>query len=480
MDKEKSRGRRDFLKTAAAGTAAVALNPGMGKVFGASGTSGVSPLNKWPGKVVVNFNKDAVKDNKTIGNDQIKIIKKMVDDAILKLTGETTIGAAWKAIFPASLAATSKIAIKVNTLNSGLPAPHWSSVLAITDGLQQMDVGGAKFPAANIAIYEMAGNLSTAGYSATNFPNISIKTDTAVDGGDGALNNRTYAQTLKNADFLINVFSPRGHSFPSAGSKFTLGFKSHYGTYSDPTGLHTNYDSNFQKIVCTGVVFKKLVLSVCSGINGMNEGNGPFGNADIFTTYVKSIDTTATTQCPSTIMMSTDPVSAEMQAIKLMRINKGGKYGKDDMPPYLKASAGIDVTGITPTYNIGTIDESKMSICSIVNETVVNCPTAVNSPASFGFHASAVGISAHQIAGHGSVFIDFMLPDAHVGKEASIEIYNTRGSLVKTFSQKVLGVRNHLSWDEKDSRGSLVSKGIYVARLSLGEISQSARFSIVR
>jgi hypothetical protein len=479
MGRKTSMERRDFLKTTAVGAAGLSLGPGITKALGATATGPTTPstLNKWPGRVVINFNKNSIKTTGSGGVDAATV-KTMMEESIMKLTDKTTLAEAWLAIFPeGALTATTKIAIKVNTLNSGLPAPCWQSVKAITDGLQLMQVGGAAFPASNISIYEMnSSGLSSAGYTTANFPGISIGTDTAVDGGDGALNNRTYASKLKAATFLINVFSPRGHSFPSAGSQFTLGFKSHYGTYSNPSGIHSNWDSNFRELVCTGPVYKKLVLSVCSGIFGMNEGNGPIGKEDSYTTYVKSIDSAATVKGPATIMMSTDPIAIEMQTIKMMRINQAGKYTKDDMPGYLKASGGMTVTGLTPAYNIGTIDEAQMNIRKIINSGGV---TPIHEPTSSSPGIASVGLRAHQINGHGSVFLEFKLPSDHVGNPATIEIFNAQGSRVMVFSQKVLGVVNQLSWDKRSSQGVMMSKGMYVARLSSGALQESARFSII-
>ena len=472
MGKKTSTSRRNFLKAGAAGAAGLAIASRIETVF--SSTLAVTPPgpgNKWPGRVVINFNKAAVVANVA----DTTVIKKMVDDAILKLTGQTTVAAAWKALFPATLTAASKIAIKLCTANTGLPAPHWSSVRAITDGLQQIDFNGTKMPASNITIYEWGGNLGAAKFTAANFPGISIVTDNFVNGGDGALNNRTYAQTLKNAAFLINVFSPRGHN---TGSAFTLGFKSHFGTYSNAPGLHTNAAQNIADINCTGPVYNKNVLSVCSGIYAMNEGNGPAGSADIYTTYARSIDNTiaATAQVPSTtIMLSTDPVSVEMQTIKMMRINKNGAYATANMPTYLQASAGMTVSGFTTSYNIGTIDESKMTVLKIIN----GASTPVMNPVSSAVGFSGAGIVAHHIKGYNTTFIEFELPEGHVGKEASIEIYNGRGALVRKFSQKVLGVRNHLSWDEMDGRGNTVSKGTYIVHLISGGKQASAPVTIV-
>jgi hypothetical protein len=478
MRKRKLTGRRDFLKATAAGAASLALTSGFGKVFARplAASGGRSLLNKWPGRVAVNFNKAALSGT-TVNTS---VVAKMVDDSMLLLTGATDIAAAWKAIFPSGLSPTSKIAIKVNTLNCDKPAPHWSSVKAMTDGLQKMDISGTLFPAANITIYDMnngtpsENRLSKAGYNTVNFPGgINIVTDTAIDGGDGALENRKYAQTLKNADFLINVFGARGHDIPPVGSKFSLGFKSHFGTYFDPNGMHGAVPANLRAINATGPVFNKQVLNVCIGIFGTDEGIGPEKVPSLFTKYAQTIDSSSTTQCPTTIILSTDPISAEMQAVKILRMNKGGTFGVSDMPDYLKSCAGIDVANLTPTYDLGVIDEAQMNIRRMVNGV------GVMSPAMLPIKRTGSIVWAHQIKGH-STLIDFSLPKEHIGKEALLEIFDTKGSLVRSFSPKVQGIKNHISWDERDGHGSLSAGGMYVIRLAAGNLREASQFSIVR
>jgi hypothetical protein len=486
MEKNKTTGRRDFLKMTAAGAAGIALASGVRRVFSMPAAENqISPLNKWPGRVAINFNKSALTSTgiAKIGDDQMIVIKKMMDDTILLLTREVAmgsdVGAAWKNVFPATLSASSKIAIKVNTRNSGDPAPHWSAVKAMTDGLLAMDV---HIPAANITIYDMnngSEGLSQAGYTTDHFPGgINIVTDTVVDGGDGAVNNRKYSSVLKQADFLINVFGARGHSIPPEGSQFSLGFKSHYGTYEKINGnsdeFHADVMQKIREFACAGPVYKKQVLNVCVGIFGTNEGKGPDAAADLFTKYAQKIDSTAGSN-PTTIFMSTDPISAEMQGIKILRMNRNKAYGVADMPPYLQAAAGIDTAGFTPTHNLGIINEADMDIRRILNGQIV----AVRNPALLSNSKAGAVIRAHQIKGH-STFIDFTLSHEHVGKDALLEIFDAQGALARSYSQKVLGVRNSLSWDERDVSGNVVSSGMYVIRLSSGLVRQSSQFSIIR
>lgn len=357
--------RRLFLKSAAAISVLPFVGGDIFKILSAPPialTKGSG--NKWPGRVVINFNKAAATGLKV--NEMV--VKRMVDDSIKLLTNQTSIGAAWKAVFPDSLTIQSKIAIKINILNSGNSAPHPYSVMAITEGLQQMNFGGNKFPAANITIYDgnNLNSMDSAGFTAARFPNINRIKDKAQIWGDG-VNDLGYVQALHDCNFLINIFSPIGH-IPEFGG-FALGFKSHYGSYLPVRVEHAQ--PYMRDINCIGPIFIKTVLSICSGIFGMNEGNGPAGGIDDYSVYSKKIDPSSTNNKPTTIIMSTDPISCEFQAIKMMRLNKGKSYAIADLPDYLRVSAGIG-GALSPVYNIGIIDERLMDVRKIVNGNKVS------------------------------------------------------------------------------------------------------------
>jgi anaerobic selenocysteine-containing dehydrogenase len=163
MSKKTNSQRRDFLKLTAAGAAGLAIASPVQKAFAATArtAAGTAPLNKWPGKVVINFNNTIATGDVDPTAEQITTIQTMVNDSILLLTGQTDLGAAWKSIFPATganaITATSKITIKVPVgCSKTRSVPHWWPVQAITNGLQKMDFNGTKFPAANITIYDAA------------------------------------------------------------------------------------------------------------------------------------------------------------------------------------------------------------------------------------------------------------------------------------------------------------------------------------
>ena len=220
--------RRSFLKNSAAAMA-FSASPNLARsVMGAQPVDFTpGPGNKWPGRVVINFNKAAA--SASTANEAV--VKRMVDQSIMLLTGKSDVGEAWKEIFPATLTLKSKVAIKIGLLNTDLPARDPFTVMGITEGLQKMDFGGTKFPAANITLYD--GNnpngMDGRGYTKERFPNIvrthygpNVRDTQDVNSyvnqyfqkfGDGA-RNMPYAPVLSpgGADFLINVFIPRGHA----------------------------------------------------------------------------------------------------------------------------------------------------------------------------------------------------------------------------------------------------------------------------
>ncbi len=381
----------------------------------------------------------------------------MVNDSILKLTDQTELAAAWKAIFPSSLTATSKIAIKVPLGYASAPCgPDWRHVRAIIDGLKLMDFNGTKF-SGSITIYDSAGgnNFSAFGFNATNFPDAQIVRDSLQTFSDGA-GGRQYAKTLGNANFLINVFTPRGHS--SFG--LTLGFKNHFGTY-EPNALH---GGGIESINTSGAVYNKTVLCVCSAIYANLEGQGPSQGPTNYSAYAKKMDSTATITSANTLILSTDPISAEMQGIKIMRMNSGGGYATNNMPGYL-----------TNSQSIGVISEASMDIRKLINVT-----TEVNMPNSGKGTPVSSHISATHLNGHASTFVQYALPASHIGQNISFEIYDVKGNIVRKLTDKALGIVSHFSWDEKDVSNNLVHAGNYVIRLIAGSTQMSSQFAIVR
>jgi hypothetical protein len=76
--------------------------------------------------------------------------------------------------------------------------------------------------------------------------------------------------------------------------------------------------------------------------------------------------------------MSTDPVSAEYQAIKMMRTQAGLTTAVSNMPAYLQAAGGV-AGSLSTVYDIGEIDPAKMIYCEIVNGTITFTPVELTA-----------------------------------------------------------------------------------------------------
>jgi hypothetical protein len=178
-------------------------------------------------------------------------------------------------------------------------------------------------------------------------------------------------------------------------------------------------------------------------------------------------------QPPTTIIMSTDPVSIEMQAVKMIRLNKSpaGKYGMSDMPTYLQAAAGITSALSDKTYNIGILDETKMDIRRIINDTA----DIGEHPRHFA-SSTRISLVVSPVKGSRSTFIEFMLPSDQIGHDVQIEIFDIKGRSLYRRSLKTIGAMNHFSWNNRDEHGNLVTRGVYAAYLTAGSTRIAAHF----
>lgn len=472
--------RREFLKASAGATTVATLASPVAALTPKRVKFDPSPLNKWPGRCVLNYNNQHEATSNGGSDDDLVVIQKMMDDAIMLLVQEPTVGECWKAIFPDTLSQSTKIAIKVNILNSDIPS-HPLVVKGIVEGLMQMEIEGENFPASNIYLYDANNNTSfnRAGFSSSLFSDVNLVKDSLSDHGDGALGKK-YADTLNECDFLINIPSIRGHS---SCERFTLGFKSHYGTY--PASYHdsTNSRGYLRDIVGTGPIYDKHVLTIVSALFGLKEGSGPsgsWGSNFYYTKYVETIDPDSDDPRPNTIVITTDPITAEFQAVKIMRMGHGGGWDVDDMPKYLQASGGIEGS-LDTVLNFGIIDESEMIYGEIINEEItVNIdPTdVVNKETSL--LKNNIKLMVYSGLSNKSIFIDFTVPSYYTGEKAEITIVNIRGRRVRRLSQKLLGIRTRAVWDCKDTSGRHVAAGKYIVKARIGNMNLVNSVSIVR
>ena len=123
-------------------------------------------------RVVVVWDTNAVR-GATIDTTVVKI---MMNVGIMALTDSTTVGQAWKGIFP-GLTASQNIALKINCINTSLPS-HPQVATAILRGLVQMPVGATTFRPWRLMLYDDRAESNITGSGFTLNPNTSNVLDT--------------------------------------------------------------------------------------------------------------------------------------------------------------------------------------------------------------------------------------------------------------------------------------------------------------
>ncbi len=157
------------------------------------------------------------------------IVRKMLDDALIQLTGKPDIKTAWQALFNPD----ERIAIKVNTFSHSTTWTHVELVKAATDGLQE-----AGIPGENIFIYDAYTNeLKDAGFQVNrDGPGVRcFGTDLACSSAwTVGAETAKLSDILTSCDALINMPVLKAHWM--AGYTFAL--KNHLGSVYFPEAMH--------------------------------------------------------------------------------------------------------------------------------------------------------------------------------------------------------------------------------------------------
>ena len=77
------------------------------------------------------------------------------------------------------------------------------------------------------------------------------------------------------------------------------------------------------------------------------------------------------------------------------------------------------------------------------------------------------------------LFIEYALKSSYTGEKARIIIINARGDVVHTSSRRVAGYRNSFCWDERNSSGLPVTKGIYTIHISVAGFQLTSPVMII-
>ena len=333
--------RRNFLRLAGAGAAAVAAAPVANAMGAASGNTIPQqakpatniddalkvPRNErsmpglFPGRVAVVKNSRSVKDNTIVGQE----VHDMIARSMLELTGEKKLKKAWRKF----VSPGDRIGLKINPVAGKSLTTSHEVVRAIIAQLEASGIDRSQLTIWDRREFE----LTDAGFTPENYPGIRIVGTEQMDkdglyyGKDGKLygehmidrdwyywadvegeydeytmpymvNGGKYSYFTKivtqDLDKIINI-----PILKNAGATVTLALKNlAYGSVSNTGRLHAKLWSETCAQVCAFAPLRdKVVLNIVDGIKGCFNG-GPGANPQFFCDY-------------HTIITGTDPVAVD-------------------------------------------------------------------------------------------------------------------------------------------------------------------------
>ena len=405
-------------------------------------------------RVVVVFDTNSVVGT-TIDTTVVKI---MMNAGIKALTDSTTVGQAWKGIFP-GLTSSQNIALKINCINTALPS-HPQVSRAISLGLNQMQLGATTFrPWCLMAYdYESDGNISGSGFTLN--PNTSNVLDTTRmrcrSNSRWGYQAKTYnimgsserfsCAFTDSSAFLINHCVLKDHSVGNA--EFTITMKNHFGSVNSPGGM--NHSDGRQQI-------PQLNRYIRDSLNRRERvyvldalfasySNGPGGSPQA---------------TPRIIVLSKDPVACDSMGVEMinnLRVAHG--LGRKNSR-YLAYAESIGLG--TRRYSLIRINNPSIGVAQGPPSEERSSDLALLSPKPNPFGGTAE--------------ISFVLPRAG---EVRVVVFNAIGTRVKSLASGTFPAgRNSLTWDGRNEAGNQAASGVYIIRLSYGRASIERTVSLI-
>jgi len=444
-----------------------------------------------------NTNSDGVIVDKILSSDIVNTrVAKMVDKAILKITGKSNVGKAWESLFPSGHPnLNTKIGIKLNFSYGDWRNDlenDWSKIhspfgpkAAVTNaiilGLCQMLDG--TFPIENITLVERMyvvgrrkfypviqgyrpvlpneeglykdqrpGACSIHWIYSTNpleLPADAPEFIAAPDfTGEYRAPQRIYS-AIYNSDFLINYAIAKDHR--AAG--ITGAMKNNYGCTDNPLGTHGNEwkndDSPYAGTrLCIPVFHKNInqhspyIIHILDALTGIYNGGPLSGN--IFQA--------------NTLAVSRDPVA--LDAYQLNMINHARLRKR---LPVLETTNGRTPDGhpnaaflriATEMHDLGSMSQENLQSFDVSsNDERYEIPTLQNS------HSLIGNVKQDQGACELQVFLDNSKRTHTI--ESRIEDVN--GKVIRSFpSLSTKSSKNTIQWDYRNDNKVTVNEGVYI------------------
>ncbi len=432
--------------------------------------------------------------------DYIRIAR-MVDTAVMKLTGKTTVGRAWESLFPPGYPRNdTTILLKVNfSYNIGKKsrtnnwlqqfcpfAPKSPMINAIVNGLLQMN--GGTFPVENITVFDSTyrpevhmGKLIVQGFRPVKpnglgiykesqrgsytlhladflkkweFPSGAPQFTAAPDFPENYRARQRINSSVYHSDFMINITHAKDHR--AAG--ITGVMKNTYGCTNNPMGTH-GWDWNAKDNpypgtgICVPVFYREItrqtpcVLNIIDAFSGLYQG-GPLSGL-VFSA--------------NTIAVSRDPVvldSWELHLINRVRKSKGylpittaNGHNPDGHPnaSFLKNAVEVQKLGSPSLQNI-----REYNLSNTAGEYVL---PSLPHPISF--------LSAVERTG-GNVQVNVLMDRSGRSHTIRAVVKNPDGQVIRSFKTIVTkSNRASLRWNHKNDNRITMPPGLYLWEITV-------------
>jgi uncharacterized protein (DUF362 family) len=428
---EKGIARRNFLKAiSVTGAGSMLITNNL--MADTSSKNETASKNETLSRVVIMGDDNASdKTTKTLNKE---VIQAMVDDGIMKYTGLSNVGDAWKSIFT-GITASSVIGIKVNTLfNTSNVGTHPEIAYAVVNGLKQMNFDGTAFPENNIIIFDFHEqnflaykgyviNKTTSGvrcfqspgYSTTNYSlpdNVNVKLSTVI---------------TDMIDFMVNIAYLKHHYI----SGISLCLKNHYGSIQNPNISPLLHDTGkccnpyISAISALEPIKTKQKLCIIDAIYGLTKA-GPSGPI---------------TCNPDKIIIGQDVVAVDSVGREMLK-NLGLSTSDYNKTTHIDTAA--------TTYSLGTNDLTKIEKMEV---------TDVKS----AFVLQEIKLSNYPNPFTNSTTINFELLKEET---VNLNVYDYTGKQVaKLISGKLSSGEHTIVWDGLNKAGVKIKAGVYLAEL---------------
>ena len=287
----------------------------------------------------------------------------MMDLAIMRLTGQGTVAAAWSQVFQdhnggADYQPGEIIAIKINFNNSRIENLHNPNYQIVNAVLRQL-VDEVGVDQSDIILYDASRDFQPrfSDGVAARFPNVQLNPDTCWD---VSIWGTRLTCHLRDATYLINMPLLRNHY--AAGATFSL--KNHLGSLETPSDMHAAMlepeaaDNSLVALNNLPNIRDKTLLVVADAIYGLKSG-GPDGYPDT--------SDGITDPLPNSIFLSTDPVAADSVMADYLE-NRGADFDYRNPRVYLAAAASIGLgnyeTSLSYDYSLIDLVQCVDGICS--------------------------------------------------------------------------------------------------------------------